>query len=474
MGIKRSFRAHPAMVISFLKPFLFILLIPLFRALVQAVLKRQVSNLLLSELLLSVVIFGCSVIKWHKFNITIGQSHIFVFSGVFSRRQAKIPINKISTIDAIRYPLDFILGSVTLKINTEAGRIGKADYKIKLKRTDAEYIIQSFGGGKKVKNIKFSAVRVAVMAATASSAFTGLIIVVPIINQIGELLGTAISEILLERISSVSKALGNYVPPIVNTITIIFLLSYASAFLISFFKCVNFRVGFSDNKMKISSGIFAKRQVLFKTSAVNSICIEQTPFMRLFKRYLLRVGIGGYGDRKGDKAIVVPSAKHNEVKEFFSIFFPSVDISKKLIKPGPSSRMRFYFIPTIFLLVIVAGYGILLAIFPVFRELLVFALLVNGCIVVYYYNLAEYNVKNSAISISNIIYSKYTRWSATREMFCEAKRIGMIHITKWPADKRRGTCNVRLTVRSEDAESITIKHISYKELLEDIRKIYKL
>ncbi len=474
MAIKLKITAHPIMILYYLKPFWFVLIIPLIKAIVSAVVKAEVNNLLLNEIFISVVLIAYSVIKWKKLKINISSDFIEIYSGLLRRRYANIPINKISTIETTKNPLDYIFGTQKVKINTEAGKQGSADYWFKLNVGDVKKVTELYPTKVTPKTIKFSAVRVAVMAATSSSAFTGIVLVVPVINQAARLLGTAVTDLLLDRINKIGQLFSKFMPPVVNTVTVVFLISYFIAFLISFFNSVNFKVVFAGKKIGVFSGLLVLRKVLFNTKSVNSVCIEQTPLMRFFARYLLRVGVGGYGNRKGDRAVVVPSAKRGEVHELFSVLFPNFEPSDHTISPNKNTRWRFYYLPTLFLAFSVMSYLVLSYFFPVFEGLISFCFIVAACVLAYYYNLAEYNTKHSCISVAPVIYAKYTRWSATREMFCEHTRIGIIHITRWPVDKTNNTCNVRLTVRSEAAESITVKHISYNELTDEIKSLYQI
>ena len=472
MNLKRSYTAHPIMAVYYLKPFLFVLLIPLFNALIDALFKQEINGVLLNEIILASIISVCSVIKWRRFSVTVTDSRIIICYGLFFYRKVEIPKEKISSIQTLRHLTDRIFGSVTLRINTESGRKGKADFEIKVSVRDAESISAELFLKDAARTIKFSAIRVALTAAAASSAFTGLIFIVPTIKQSGILLGTAIEEIVLARITEASAAISRIIPPVINTVTIVFLLLYGVAFLISFFKYVNFKVRIVDGVMEIISGLITRFSIVFKIKSVNSAIIEQTPLMRFFGRYLVRVSIGGYGDNKGYKAVVIPSAKEKEVKTLFSEFFPNIQAQSELIKPHNRSRGRFYFVPTIFLLLCVAFYFVFRALFPVFDKILGFALIISLIVIVYYYNLAEYNFKNSAISISNVLYAKYTRWSSTRKTFCEADRVGVVCVTKWPTDRKYKTCNIRITERSESAESITVKHVPYCKIKEQLSKFY--
>lgn len=478
MTFKRRFTAHPIQVFYYLKPTLFILMIPLFRTLVMAFLRREVNGLFLNEIILAALIIAYSVVKWRRFNLLLTNDGIIINEGLFFSTTAEIKRERISSVQKVRYISDRLFGSVTLRINTESGRRGKADFEIKLSCRDAELVCNELFLKTNQTTLRFSAVRVAIMAAASSSAFTGLIFIVPLIRQTGILLGTAIEELLLNRINQINEAASRIIPPAINTITIIFLSLYAVAFLISFFKYVNFNVRLTNGTMRITSGFLTRFDIVFKVKSVNSAIIEQTPLMRLLDRYLVRVSIGGYGDNKGYRAVVIPSARRREVKGLFESFFPNTQREKEKMKtsisirPHKKSKSRFYFIPTAFLAVIFLGYLVLSNMFPVFSEILAFVLLVFTVIVLYYYNLAEHNYRNSEIRVSDIVYAKCSRWASTREMFCEARRVGLIHITMWPPDFRYKTCNIRLTERSEGAETIAVKHIQYDEIKQQLADFY--
>ena len=468
---KNSFKAHPITIFDNLKPLLLVLLLPLLKALINAVLRREINGLFLNEFLALAVLLTYSVLKWRVFSLKLTENTVQITKGLFLRRVAEIPISKISTVGMTTTLPDRAFGSATLRINTEAGKKGRTDYEIRLKRADALLVAEALSFESSAQTLKFSPVRVAIMSAAASSAFTGLIFTVPVIKTAGELLGTAIEEVLIDRINAVSL-LNKVFPPIINTITIIFLLLYSVSFLVSFLRCVNFKATLGNGKIEISNGLLTKRRVSFKIKTVNCALIEQAPLMRMCRRYLVRVGIGGYGDNKGNKGVVVPSAKKYEVHKLFTALFPRVKVPDRMIRPSLYARYRFYLIPTVYTAVLIAAYLLMINLFPAFKDLINFGGVIAAVVLVYYFSLAEYNVKNSALAINDVIYAKYTHWAATREMFCEADRIGVINITRWPLDRRIGTCGIRFTVRSENAESIKVKHINYKEVMDRLSEFY--
>ena len=60
-----------------------------------------------------------------------------------------------------------------------------------------------------------------------------------------------------------------------------------------------------------------------------------------------------------------------------------------------------------------------------------------------------------------------------REMYCTKERIGEIKITRTPADMAKGTCKVRLTVRSESADSVRVQNLAYAAVGKEIEKCFE-
>ena len=84
--------------------------------------------------------------------------------------------------------------------------------------------------------MRFSLYKLAFLAATTSSAFTGILISVPVINKLGKLLGIALNQVLFNRINEASGKMNKYFPPIVNMVTLVLLFGYIVSFVYSFLK----------------------------------------------------------------------------------------------------------------------------------------------------------------------------------------------------------------------------------------------
>ena len=237
----KRFKAHPLMIFTFLKPFLFVLLLPLINGLKQYIKYKTFDSILGLELFLFAVIMIIAILRWRCFSLICDtdKKTVKIKSGLVFKKSATILISKLSSVQTAQNPIDAVFHAVTYRINTEAGITSRPDFEFKLSVRKSKEVSSLLYGKREPEAVKFSAIKVAILAATTSSAFTGIIVGVPVLNGAGRLLGVAISDMLFNEINNVSSKIQTYFPPMVNTVTLIILLAYLISFVYSFLKYVS-------------------------------------------------------------------------------------------------------------------------------------------------------------------------------------------------------------------------------------------
>lgn len=473
--MKKEYRAHPLMIFKLLKPFLFILIIPLLKGALQFLIQRRISGVLSFEAVCFCFILAIAVLRWRAFRLTLSGDDITVSEGVFFRKQSVISVSKLSSVQTTKNPIDAVTGAVTYRINTEAGRTGKTDFEFKLSAKDSREVSSRLYGDESRTAVKFSLYKLALLAATTSSAVTGIVISVPVINKAGKLLGIALDQMLFNEINTVSEKFRFYFPPVVNVITLIFLLGYGIAFLYSFFKNLNFRLFLEKDKIEVKSGFFVRKRTSFKKTSVNDVKIEQTPLMRLIKQFSMKVSVGGYSDSKQESAVIIPCGRHGEIKRQFSLYFPFMTPDGESVHASRdrATRNRFFYLPRLYafftLLVSVPS----MFIFKYFYRLILFISFVVMAVILYYANLCLYDYRFGKVRFGREnVYAKSSVGLHNCELCCPKERIGQIKLIRNPVDIRRGTCKVRITVRSESADSIRVRHLDYKTVKKNVYECY--
>lgn len=472
--MNNRFFAHPLMALRLIKPFLFVLIIPLIKGTVQYLKYGEISGVLFWEAVLLGIIVTLALIRCRFFSVKLGKNTLTVSKGLIFHTDSHITRDKISSLYISRDILDLIFGSATCHINTEAGRKGNPDFIFKLSLTDAEILSKRLFGGEKKIDIVFSPLKIALLAAATSSSFTGLLIGVPVIGRIGKLLGLALEQMLLDEINNAANRISVYIPPVFGVITIIFLIAYGFAVAISFIKNINFKLSSDRYRIEVRSGFIIKKKTVFNKNGVNNVCIERNPLMRLFRVASMYASIGGYGNKRGERAVIVPCGRKLAVKRRLSHFFPHLTDNGGGIKPKHNLKtmMRFIFVPRLIIIITIVVAVSSVVILEYFDRLILFLSFAVVITAVYYAEVCLIDYKNCRLSFGDTVCAEGRRGFTVRELYCEKERVGVIRISQTPADRRYSTCKVRVTVRGESGDRIKVRNLDLSAVNREISDIF--
>ena len=174
--MKQEFKAHPLMILSLIKPFLFVLILPVLKGAVQYLIYRRITGVFTLEAAALIVMLLAAFLRFRSFSIVCGKNGVKIREGVFLKKTSYIAVSKLSSVQTVQNPLDAVFGAVTYCVNTEAGKKGKTDFKFKLSLKNSKKVSELLYGKSDYTAVRFSVIKVAVMAATTSSAVTGMII----------------------------------------------------------------------------------------------------------------------------------------------------------------------------------------------------------------------------------------------------------------------------------------------------------
>ncbi len=473
--MKKEFRAHPLMIITIMKPFLFILLIPVLRGVIQYIKNGQPTRILGMEIFLFTLITLFGVVRWRSFRLVCSEKTVTVRDGIFFIRTAVIPIGGLSSVQSEQSPLDYIFRSVTFRINTEAGSRDKTDYSFKLSRKDSHTVSDLLYGHKSGEPVRFSPVKIAILSAATSSAVTGILVGVPFLNGVAKLAGLGVNEVM-DELNRVSAKFQTYFPPIVNTVTLILLASFLISFVYSFFRYLKFRIFLDDNRIEVRSGLFVMLRTSFKKASVNNVKIEQTFLMMLLRRYAMKVNVGGYGEAKSESQVLIPCGRYRELKAMFSDYFPFLKPKGEPLKSkvGAVHENRYLFWAEIFAAVLLSAAFYFGSRFEEFGLLVLFVTFVLGFIIVFYALLCHIEYKRCEVRFDKTVFARGKKGLRKCRFYCPRERVGEIKIARYPPDKYFKTCNVKIVTRSESADAIVVRHLDYEDVRREVYRCYNI
>ena len=126
--MNKIYKAHPLMVVSLMKPFLFVLLFPVIKGVIHYLTDRTVTGVIIFEILLFFIIALIAFFRWRAFRLIIDNDDISLKTGFIFVKRATIKITQLSSVESRQNPFDAVFHSVSYSINTEAGRKNTPDF----------------------------------------------------------------------------------------------------------------------------------------------------------------------------------------------------------------------------------------------------------------------------------------------------------------------------------------------------------
>lgn len=473
--INFEFRAHPMMFFKIIKPYLFILILPFIRAIVQFLTKGATNGFFLLEFIAVTFISVLAFCGYKSIKISVKKDNILIERGFFIKSKAQINISQVTSISIKQNIVDIVFSSVTCNINTEAGIFNKKVFEFKLYKNDAKMLSFLLYGVEKTKTIRFSFLKTVLLAAGTSSVVTGLVIGLPIIKKAEDLVNVAISDVFLKEISAVATNLIKYSPIVFNLITILFITAYGTSFLFSFVKKLNFKLKQGKNIINVEQGIVSRKITTFKKQSINNICFEQSVILRIMKKHAMRVSIAGYGEKRGEIAIIAPLISKTDFKNHIKDYFDLKNNYKGFVSPKQDKKTynRFLFVPSIVFIVTLVVTIVVIIKFRRIDSFVWFLSLVIMIINLYYASICYHNYKNAFVLFDDVMVFSGSSGFKVREMYCQKEKIGIYKILQTPSDRKYRTCKLKVIIRSKSADRVKLKNIDLKSVLQGINSAYK-
>ena len=88
--MRRQFKAHPFMILNYMKPFLFVLVIPLIKGIIQYIFYRRATGVLAMEAVALLAVLLIGYLKFRSFSIVCGKSGVKITDGIFIKKVSYI------------------------------------------------------------------------------------------------------------------------------------------------------------------------------------------------------------------------------------------------------------------------------------------------------------------------------------------------------------------------------------------------
>ena len=344
-----NLRAHPAIILRYLKRYASLLLIPLLRALLDYGSGAAVI-LAANELVLAAAILAVAVVKWRFARLDISGKNtpcILRFArGLALREETTISLAKPYTVQVEYSPIAWAMGGVWLRIYSDSRPPGagtkKADIEIPLRRSALAELLEHLNlpplapaptgpasntnapaakplsgknrlyTGRRHSSIPASRIihksrgrDTLLTALFTSSGLTGLLLTVPALGTAGKYLNSDFYGRFLDTAAALSERLTPIIGGAAALISGLFALGFLLSIFLHTVRLARLKVYCQGDVFTISSGLISRLYTIIPTAGIGSICSWRLP-LSLNGRALTRASATGFS---GSNSILLPAER---------------------------------------------------------------------------------------------------------------------------------------------------------------------
>lgn len=334
-----------------------------------------------AEAVLAVILLIMAMLaflKWYRNVYSIDQNFIATRRGLFVVKRREIPFNKIQTIHLSQNILHRIFGLAELKIDTGNSSGDDAEVSIRIGKREAEGIREtilgsrernegpempkaagdagagspgaatgSYGAATADRTENRAAMpesspgralpaiskRIALKALllsgiTSNAVLAGVAFLASVYGLLNDylssLLGNRIAELehYFESLDYGSMALSRIILLIGSAFLVFLLFSFVMSILGTVIKYYGFTVERDKRNISITYGLFEKKNYCIPVKKIKAVYTRQNLLRQLAGLYTIHIESIGYGNEKGEEAILFPIADARKRAEVFRELVP--------------------------------------------------------------------------------------------------------------------------------------------------------
>lgn len=473
--------AHPVSIFFFLYRFLYLLLIPLARGIISALLGGP--SRWLSGAWMDLFILGCIFLlayeKWNHFKYHMDQTSFYYTEGIFYKRKIWIPMERICTL-SIQQPLWMQpFGLVCLRIDTLALAPDKPDLFMYLKKTEASRLMAirrketEIPEGEPEITCCPRILDIIFLSVFTSNSLIGILFIATFISHAGKLFGRNLYDWLealllqialgLEAVSALFE-IAFKLPPIAMGIAAVLLGGWAAAFLLTLLQTKNLCITRSKKGIYITAGILTKKEYSLQFKDICFIDIRQSLLTRLFRLYSVFLNATGMGKERSDIKALIPFSARRRCENQLALLLPEYHASPRQIRPSASSIMKFLLAPLWPCLLIPLGTYILTGFLPAWEPFLKFSGLMLSFPAYWFLGVRLMDFLSSGISYQDGYFTfRYSTRYYLHTVVLPRKNIALIHFRQSPLQRGRNKCDLKIFSRSEGRKVHHIRNLLWKD-----------
>lgn len=291
---------HPYAVWERISRWAVLLLIPLSQTLLfqPHTLLQKLSSMSMN-LVAAVLLFLWALAETKATGYHAEERCLYYQKGLLFRRRLRLPYQSIDSLVIRRSVLPACFGAAHLMVDTPAGGGKKADITLTLSQKRLQRAALSiFPVEQERPAYRAGSWRVLLMAASWSNPGTGLLLLAPFVNRVGQVLGQEIGERLYATVDLRLQLAALGLPPAAATLAGLLTAGWGIAMLVQLFRYGRFQVSEAEGFLLIRRGVVATSERIFRPGRLSALSIRQTLVMDLFGLYSSYLHVVGAKKRR--------------------------------------------------------------------------------------------------------------------------------------------------------------------------------
>ena len=433
-------RPHPLFILTNLKRFLWLLIVPLGRGFISAVRGRSLVAYF-EGFAFDIAVLGLmllfSIADWYRFTYRATGEGIAFSRGVFDHRRAFIPVAATYTVEQ---PLSYrLVGAARLWADTPAGHYRKNDfYVIAHSRVALDLIGRPTDRGHRP-----SSTEVAVMSFLASNSLAGILILMTAVRGVGQILGNEFRQVIFERFQQLSTVLAFGIPPAAVAIAYLLLGGWLLAFFYNFLRFWGFRADRQGEDLVIRTGLFSPQTQRIAAPSVGYLDVRRNlpcVLLRLFTVLVMAPG------SSGKPSVIVPAAGETATGQLVERLLPRLRPDTPQLRPMPNSWIRYYSEPVTHMLYILLPGVLLSLIFPDWQSVVIYLTAMAELVPIWglAIRVADLHSAGAARGPDRLTI-RYSSYFYLHTAVVSLDSVVSIKIRQSPLQRFYGTCDVQVT-----------------------------
>lgn len=450
-------RTHPAYLLTQLPRFVWLLILPLARQLMEWGGRSPLGRL--PVLLAVLLIFAAAFLRWQTKRWALRENELLIRSGILLQRQYRLPFSSIAAIRESRGPLLALFGARRIQIEMNAGKKAAPGTTLLLSKADAEACLAAFTGGP-LSPLAHMRSRDTVLAALSTSNFAlGLLAAAPVLRGAGKLFGTLVQERFREVLTTAQRLAAAYVPPLLTAVALLALLGWALHVLKLLELYHRFSLFQSPAALMTRSGLVVKRRVFLRKTGLSALAGRQTPLLSIIRRAQLGALYPGRTGGRGEATFLMPLYPAGQVPALVQAMQGPADGIR--LRPPARERRRAY-LPVFGLFCALAGAAAFAVFFTQIPRRTVFLVcsVIFPLLLLFFLPARRRERREGASADFQVLRSikGFSEWT----LYLRPGALRGVRIFQTPGQAESGVCTLRTLLRTTRPERFSLRNLSLR------------